>query len=439
MKGDNDLAKIKEKINKQKQEAEMAAKKRQEEDEANKRKKDQQWNTMTPVTSSANNQELKEKPKENVFSSENLFRPQVAIQWGQKGFKGKTPEPQTNVKKAVPFVGKMPSKKKETPDRDAPKVKKPSKFGPPASAVGGLPPPSVVTDITPTPSTASATSTTTTSATTVPSMPDVRNRQPLPKNPVPKNMNIQEMLAAAKAHMQARSETAKLDPEADIPLPPLPAAQDRDPEAMKDTRPTKAIHQPEKSELDVMLEKHTSAATNNPPPGFSGGQGSRVHTVMAPTNMIQKQQQHHHHQPPQPGGMVPPPGMIPPPGMAHPGPPGMAHHHGGPPPPGMVGPPPPGMGNHPPGTAPKPPGIDYAAYAAYASHWGPGFDPKAAAAAISIPNPADTLKAVAEAFPAIDSNAEEIDKAEDEQTCDVDPEELAMLGIDPSDFAGFGK
>ena len=117
MKGDNDLAKIKEKINKQKQEAEMAAKKRQEEDEANKRKKDQQWNTMTPVTSSANNQELKEKPKENVFSSENLFRPQVAIQWGQKGFKGKTPEPQTNVKKAVPFVGKMPSKKKETPDR----------------------------------------------------------------------------------------------------------------------------------------------------------------------------------------------------------------------------------------------------------------------------------------------------------------------------------
>ena len=37
-------------------------------------------------------------------------------------------------------------------------------------------------------------------------MPDVRNRQPLPKNPVPKNMNIQEMLAAAKAHMMARGE-----------------------------------------------------------------------------------------------------------------------------------------------------------------------------------------------------------------------------------------
>ena len=113
IKNDNDLVKIKEKM-KLKQEAEMA--KKREEDEV-KRKKDQQWNTMTPVTSSTNNQELKEKPKENVFATENLFRPQVAIQWGQKGFKGKTPDPQTNVKKAVPFVGKMPSKKKETPDR----------------------------------------------------------------------------------------------------------------------------------------------------------------------------------------------------------------------------------------------------------------------------------------------------------------------------------
>ena len=111
IKADNDLVKIKEKM-KQKQEAEMA--KKREEDEA-KRKKDQQWNTMTPV-SSTNQELLKEKPKENIFN-ENLFRPQVAIQWGQKGFKGKTPDPQTNVKKAVPFVGKMPSKKKETPDR----------------------------------------------------------------------------------------------------------------------------------------------------------------------------------------------------------------------------------------------------------------------------------------------------------------------------------
>ena len=59
------------------------------------------------------------------------------------------------------------------------------------------------------------------------------------------------MLAAAKAHMMARGEVvsgqprAKLDPEADIPLPPLPAAQDRDPEAMKDTRPTKPITPPQ--------------------------------------------------------------------------------------------------------------------------------------------------------------------------------------------------
>ena len=31
------------------------------------------------------------------------------------------------------------------------------------------------------------------------------------------------------------------------------------------------------------------------------------------------------------------------------------------------------------------------------------------------------------------------DKADDETTNDVDPEELALLGIDPADFAGFGK
>ena len=78
------------------------------------------------------------------------------------------------------------------------------------------------------------------------------------------------MLAAAKAHMSARGEgfqeraVAKMTME--IPLPPLPAAKDRDPDAMKDTRPPKMPTPPtvkEKSELDVMLEMHA----NNVPPG----------------------------------------------------------------------------------------------------------------------------------------------------------------------------
>ena len=56
-----------------------------------------------------------------------------------------------------------------------------------------------------------------------------------------------------------------------------------------------------------------------------------------------------------------------------------------------------------------------------------------------LPNPEDTLKAVAEAVPGIENNAEVIDKAEADKIDDVDPEELAMLGIDPSDLSGFGK
>ena len=61
-----------------------------------------------------------------------------------------------------------------------------------------------------------------------------------------------------------------------------------------------------------MLEKH--AASNNPPPGFSGS--SNVHTVMVP---------------------------------------------------------------------PPKPRMDMSMYAAYAAHWGPRFDPNAAAAASAIP------------------------------------------------------
>ena len=82
---------------------------------------------------------------------------------------------------------------------------------------------------------------------------------------------FKDMLAAAKAHMSARGEgfqeraVAKMTME--IPLPPLPAAQDRDPDAMKDTRPPKIPTPPivkEKTELEIMLEMHA----NNVPPGL---------------------------------------------------------------------------------------------------------------------------------------------------------------------------
>jgi hypothetical protein len=174
----------------------------------------------------------------------------------------------------------------------------------------------------------------------------------------------------------------------EIPLPPLPAAQDRDPEAMRDTRPPKLPTPPPvraKTELELMLEKHDS---NNIPPGFSGS----TNVVEVKASTLQ-------------------------------------------------------------------PAYDMTMYAAYAAHWGPGFDPNAAAAACAIipqtsnqdhpeqpeqqqPHhhcPEATLAALAEAVPSIDSAAEAISKAEEAKADEVDAEELAMLGIDPSDFIGFGQ
>ena len=100
------------------------------------------------------------------------------------------------------------------------------------------------------------------------------------------------------------------------------------------------------------------------------------------------------------------------------------------------------------------PTIDMTMYATYAAHWGPGFDPRAVAAAAAIPvsqpepvpepepvNPEATLAAVAEAVPLIDNAKEvieEVEAAKNPET-EVDADELAMLGIDPSDFDGFGS
>lgn len=64
--------------------------------------------------------------------------------------------------------------------------------------------------------------------------------------------------------------------EMEIPLPPLPAlpaACDKDSMAHMDTRPPREPTPPppkEKTELDVMLEKHSNEGPANLPPGFAG-------------------------------------------------------------------------------------------------------------------------------------------------------------------------
>ena len=61
--------------------------------------------------------------------------------------------------------------------------------------------------------------------------------------------------------------------EMEIPLPPLPAARDKDSKSHLDTRPPREPTPPpvkEKTELDVMLEKHSNEGPANLPPGFAG-------------------------------------------------------------------------------------------------------------------------------------------------------------------------
>merc|ERR1719445_2903621 len=68
--------------------------------------------------------------------------------------------------------------------------------------------------------------------------------RPPPKNPTPAPMDIAQIMAAAQAHVQMRNSEAPMIqtpdgaiPEDEIPLPPLPAAADKDPAALMDTRP----------------------------------------------------------------------------------------------------------------------------------------------------------------------------------------------------------
>lgn len=81
-------------------------------------------------------------------------------------------------------------------------------------------------------------------------------------------------LPAPDTHPAPNNQPAPDVPgEISIPLPPLPAAHDKDRLAHVDTRPPR-IPTPEptreKTELDEMLEKHSGSGAANLPPGFAG-------------------------------------------------------------------------------------------------------------------------------------------------------------------------
>eukprot|EP00096_Caligus_rogercresseyi_P003956 TRINITY_DN1798_c0_g1_i2.p1 TRINITY_DN1798_c0_g1~~TRINITY_DN1798_c0_g1_i2.p1 ORF type:complete len:624 (-),score=213.77 TRINITY_DN1798_c0_g1_i2:124-1995(-) len=199
-------------------------------------------------------QTKKEEEDQPIMPSEPP-RPQVAIQWGQRVKRSLTPESSVPQKKPQPLVGKMPNKAAKKPGE--------SRFGPPAN---NIPPPGVLSSV-PRPIGLGANE-------QPPAPPPVIKRNP-PKNPTPVAMDMSVILAAAKAHMRARSEEF-VPPEIEIPLPPLPAASDKDPSAHLDTRPPKAPTPPptprEKTEMELMLEKHCpeysnmSAPLPHPPP-----------------------------------------------------------------------------------------------------------------------------------------------------------------------------
>jgi len=185
-------------------------------------------------------------------------RPQVAILWGQ-GIKKQME--QASIKKTQPIVGKMPCLQK---------IKKiESRFGPANSGTNvGIPPPTVLTNV---PLPYNQQKSQAGVSVHIPlSKDDIRQeikKKNASKNPTPQAMDMESILKAAKAHMRARSE--ELPPEMEIPLPPLPAAQDKDPDALLDTRPPKeTTPEPQKlkSEMEIMIEKHCQ----EPPPVYQG-------------------------------------------------------------------------------------------------------------------------------------------------------------------------
>ncbi len=225
-------------------------------------------------------------------------RPQVAIQWGQ-GTKKVGLDVSAAAKKAPPVIGKMPGsmKRGKTPDKPErggfethppPPVHQepPKPQAQPAYQYGhGITPEMYMQAIT----------------ATMPTEPPPGSDRggmmmggvnlqappphaaaPPPKHPNPGNMDLNAIMAAAREHMQKNvvsapeparplaegpapgssdyaAVSAPMDSDVDIPLPPLPAAQDKDPDALLDTRPPKMATPPpqkEKTEMEMMIEKH---------------------------------------------------------------------------------------------------------------------------------------------------------------------------------------
>ena len=110
------------------------------------------------------------------------------------GLKGKTPEPQAAVKKAMPFVGKMP-RKRENPNRDSNSPAAKSKFGPLSS--NNVPPPGVANPTPPPPEdkpqppppTSTFSSGPTYQQPPVPASFSLSGKRG-PKNPTPKNVDL---------------------------------------------------------------------------------------------------------------------------------------------------------------------------------------------------------------------------------------------------------
>ncbi|CAB4060492.1 unnamed protein product [Lepeophtheirus salmonis] len=185
-----------------------------------------QWAAVSEATSLEELEPLKEADIPDQTSMPP--RPQVAIQWGQ-GIKKGTPEPAQQSKKTQPIVGKMPWLQKGVLSNV------PTPFGLLGPEEHPVPPP----------------------------LPPPKKNPP--KNPTPQAMDMHAMLAAAQAHMRARSEEF-VPPEMEIPLPPLPAATDKDPDALNDTRPPKIPTPPpvrEKTEMEIMIEKHCPGTDAN--------------------------------------------------------------------------------------------------------------------------------------------------------------------------------
>ncbi|TRY78371.1 hypothetical protein TCAL_08510 [Tigriopus californicus] len=246
-------------------------------------------------------------------------RAHVALQWGSHSKKATSPSPGSK-KANAPVIGKMPGRSKRssiTPQRtSAPpseerEMPKATRFGP-RSDLKSIPPPTVVqphpdqlhhqsvgAPASSAPSSSSSSSygitremymqAITATMPTEPPPPQealamrYQQAQQPPKNPTPQPIDISSILAAAQQHIQskvAQMRTPKpvmmkipshqnLDTPADIPLPPLPAAVDKDEMAGLDTRPPKVPTPPmpvPKTELDYMMEKHASPKRASTPP-----------------------------------------------------------------------------------------------------------------------------------------------------------------------------